>query len=392
MDNEHKLVPQAKPEDAVVPITQSELMMRELGGGPPRIPRAGKVIAGLPPDEEKNYPRNAPFFTVRADNPLLQPAIDKAVGEEPTAIRVSFMHNFDATASIKYGWYVADHTCKCYSTEDLGIAMRYNDEGDRQSYPCEREDCKEYQEAKCARRGHLFLRLLDLEDIGIFNPFMYVLSGGTANRLIRQVFDYAQFTRARGIPIWAPEFMLTKSKSPRPYRITDKKTKKIEVKTKMMEVVDLLMVSAGDVKVMAADERQRITAEAQASAAKLTDPVHEADLGIDPEWEPVDPNELAPAHDFELAPDVNEPESAGHHTAKRQSSLDDPPVTPPTRDTATRRKQAWEAGVCYHCGAEVSEAVKKFCADPKQRTFFNNCLLCIDCQDKYRKQREAERQ
>lgn len=396
MDNNKAMVVRRTDENAVVAITQSDLMLQELGGGQPRIPRAGKVIAGLAPDEAKNYPRNAPYFIVRADNPVLQPAIDKALGAEPTALRVSFMHNFDATASIKYGWYVADHTCKCYSTDKIGVAMRYNDEGERVPCDCKREDCAEYQAQKCTRRGYLFLRLLDLEDIGIANPFMYVLSGGTASRIIRQVFTYVQMVVARGVPVWAPEFALVKSLSPRPYRVTDKKTDKVEVKTKMMEVVDLMLTNIGGVKVMEAEERKRITAEAQEAASKLADPVHEIDLGVDAEWEPVDEGEIAPGDGFSLtpdderAPDLHEP-GAGHHgSAKRQSVLDPPPVTPATQDTATKRQASWKAGTCYHCGLECSDEVQKFCSAPKQRAYFNSCLLCIGCQDQYRKQKEQQ--
>ncbi len=393
------------------PGTLTEVEMRDK---PLRIPRAGKIKAGLSGDDllalagrkpndvaeivrctpeqaQKLLDRisraeqagkspgilNVGYFIVKAENPVHQPEIDEILGPTPASLRVKFMINFDVTANIQYTYYRADGTAECYSTEQPGIAMRYDLDGKRVEVECKRTECPDFVEGKCARRGRLFLRLIDLEGIGIFNPFQYDLHSGTADRLINQVLTYAKIMSAGRIPLSAPEFELVKVWERRPYRGKPDKEGRVKVHTRKMQVATLLMRGAG--------ESGRASLPAGETDNELEQRLEEdADNPIDEaEYQEIE-NELGPPveHDMQKNGLVPDPEPAEQDTGEGVSMMDEP-------NTERRTGGKSDYAICDHCKNPIAEDVYNYCKDPKNAKFFEGWVFCRQCQEKWRKKRGA---
>ena len=315
----------------------------ELSGVPKRFPRAGKIVGGLGVDRllslrdwsaadlvkylripaaraeslaksikegvelvaDGKKPRLAPVnlesFLVFADNPAQQKAIDDILGFAPSAIEVRFLTSFKLTAAIKFRYYRGSGsgggTLYCYSTEALGVAMRYNERGVAEPFDCRRRDCPDCISGSCARQGLLQLRIPALEEARIYNPFQYYLHGNTTASLISQVELYAEMCQESRVPIYAPLFTLIKGQENRGYNKTAKdgsvsrSSSKRSVPKLLLAELPQRALPAGSLQVAGVLPSGDEGCEEAVGAVEVTVEVEEIDLGVEDTTYDVEPEE-----------------------------------------------------------------------------------------------------
>jgi hypothetical protein len=342
-------------------------------------------------DEPRPGMLNLPYFMVVAKDEDLQPRINEILGERVYQMNVKFMHAFDVTASISYRWY-GQSGLHCYSTGTVGTAMRWDDKGNRVPHECKRLECPEFIEGKCRRRGRLFLRIDDLQELNLYNPFMLTLhSSNVTDRLIGQVEMYAKLIEKLGksvgteLPLSAPLFELRKTDEDRQFPVPQKDGTTRMAKRKQ-HVPDLLLRGSGLEKLGPAALEQGT--QAIAALTEGGEPVEEMDvidLGVD-DIVNVD-DALGPAVDMEgeelnLTQQPNVPEKAQVETPREtkarrdgQTTVNDAP-TPPLEDKFNKTRPK-----CAVCGVFLDDAVVKWCQDFAGH--YDGKLLCREHQKPY---------